>query len=110
VIKPKFEDKEATINYTSYTWSIVTLKQIQHAILKICITSLLGSQWPNSGESRCRITFLEAVCFEKSTSSNISAVDWDMLSKFGVQLVLTFFTVRRKQTRKRKYMCDVGRV
>ena len=40
--------------------------------------------------------------FSATGSSNISAVDWDIWSKFSTQIVLCLFKARRHKTRKRK--------
>jgi len=40
--------------------------------------------------------------FLGTESSNILAVDWDIWSTFGTQIVFTFLNVRRHKTGKRK--------
>ena len=44
--------------------------------------------------------------FSATGSSNISAVNSGIWSKFGTQIVFTFLNVRRHKTGKQKWICD----
>jgi len=107
-------------------WSTITQKQIQHGWLTTSWKSIWhhksavhGPIWTKFGILMQIYTPITAKCsrlkpgpevefqyggrlFFKNGSSYISAVDWDMSTRFGLLIDLTFWRQWHQQTRNRK--------
>ena len=102
-IKPKFEDKAETTTCTSwmgYHYPKPNSTWLTAAMLKIAMTSKLCRRWSEiwyaDGKPQFWVTVMKpelefqygGCLFWRTGSSNISAVDWDIWSKFVMPTAL----------------------